>query len=144
MKISTRGRYSLRFMIDLAEHYNEGFIALKDIAARQNISKKYLEQIIPFLNRSGLLASNKGHMGGYMLAKAPSAITVREILQSAEGSLSPVECLDDNGAICDREENCVTQILWKKLDDAIKGVVDHITLEDLMNWQSVKADEYII
>ena len=83
MKISTRGRYSLRFMIDLAEHYNEGFIALKDIAARQNISKKYLEQIIPFLNRSGLLASNKGHMGGYMLAKAPSAITVREILQSA-------------------------------------------------------------
>ena len=78
MKISTRGRYSLRFMIDLAEHYNEGFIALKDIAARQNISKKYLEQIIPFLNRSGLLASNKGHMGGYMLAKAPSAITVRE------------------------------------------------------------------
>ena len=66
------------------------------------------------------------------------------ILRLTEGSLSPVECLDDNGAICDREENCVTQILWKKLDDAIKGVVDHITLEDLMNWQFVKADEYII
>ena len=110
MKISTRGRYSLRFMIDLAEHYNEGFIALKDIAARQNISKKYLEQIIPFLNRSGLLASNKGHMGGYMLAKAPSAITVREILQSAEGSLSPVSCMDNQPNLCEKCDQCITRI----------------------------------
>ena len=144
MKISTKGRYALRMLLDLAEHQNCGYIALKDIAERQGISKKYLEQIISILNKAGFVRSVRGPQGGYALQQTPDKYTVGMILRLTEGSLSPVECLDDNGAFCEREENCVTQILWKKLDDAIKGVVDHITLEDLMNWQSVKADEYII
>ena len=144
MMVSTRGRHALRVMIDLAEHNNGKFIPLKDIAERQEISEKYLEQIISILNKAGFVRSVRGPQGGYALQQTPDKYTVGMILRLTEGSLSPVECLDDNGAICDREENCVTQILWKKLDDAIKGVVDHITLEDLMNWQAVKADEYII
>ena len=144
MKISTKGRYALRMLLDLAEHQNCGYIALKDIAERQGISKKYLEQIISILNKAGFVRSVRGPQGGYALQQTPDKYTIGMILRLTEGSLSPVECLDDNGAICEREENCVTQILWKKLDDAIKGVVDNITLEDLMNWQAVKADEYVI
>ena len=94
MKISTKGRYALRMMIDLAEHQGEGFVSLKDIAARQGISKKYLEQIIPILNRSNFLQANRGAQGGYRLAKAPSAYTVKDILELTEGSLVPVACLD--------------------------------------------------
>ena len=92
MKISTKGRYALRMMLDLAMH-PEGFVALKDIAERQNISKKYLEQIVPMLNKAELLRTNRGYQGGYMLAKKPSEYTVGEILQVTEGSLSPVACL---------------------------------------------------
>ena len=143
MKISTRGRYSLRFMIDLAAHYNEGFIALKDIAARQNISKKYLEQIIPFLNRSGLLASNKGHMGGYMLAKAPSAITVREILQSAEGSLSPVSCMDNQPNLCEKCDQCITLPIYEGLNKVINDYLDGITLQSILE-QKGNECEYVI
>ena len=144
MRISTRGRYALRLMLDLATNYTGKPIRLKDVAKRQEISDKYLEQIISILNKAGFVRSVRGPQGGYALQQTPDKYTVGMILRLTEGSLSPVECLDDNGAICDREENCVTQILWKKLDDDIKGVVDHITLEDLMNWQAVKADEYII
>ena len=125
-------------------NFSTPVLRLKDVAKRQEISDKYLEQIISILNKAGFVRSVRGPQGGYALQQTPDKYTVGMILRLTEGSLSPVECLDDNGAICDREENCVTQILWKKLDDAIKGVVDHITLEDLMNWQSVKADEYII
>ena len=137
MRISTRGRYAVRLMLDLATNYTGKPIRLKDVAKRQ-------EQIISILNKAGFVRSVRGPQGGYALQQTPDKYTIGMILRLTEGSLSPVECLDDNGAICDREENCVTQILWKKLDDAIKGVVDHITLEDLMNWQAVKADEYII
>ena len=144
MKISSKGRYALRLMLDIAQHDNGTPIRIKDISLRQEISDKYLEQIISILNKAGFVSSVRGPQGGYALQQTPDKYTVGMILRLTEGSLSPVECLDDNGAICEREENCVTQILWKKLDDAIKGVVDHITLEDLMNWQSVKADEYII
>lgn len=110
MKISTRGRYALRMMVDLAQHYDQGFIALKDISKRQDISKKYLEQIIPFLNRGNLLSATKGHMGGYRLAKAPSEITVREILESAEGSLVPVSCMDNTPNLC---KNVKTVLLYQ-------------------------------
>ena len=144
MKISTKGRYALRLMLDVALHSHGAAVPLRDVAQRQEISDKYLEQIISILNKAGFVRSVRGPQGGYALQQTPDKYTIGMILRLTEGSLSPVECLDDNGAICDREENCVTQILWKKLDDAIKGVVDHITLEDLMNWQSVKADEYII
>lgn len=143
MKISTRGRYSLRMMIDLAQHYNEGFIALKDISERQGISKKYLEQIIPFLNRNNLLNANKGHMGGYQLAKAPSAITVRDILESAEGSLTPVSCMDNSPNLCEKCGECVTLPIYQGLYDVVIQYFESITLEDIINRQ-ITGDQYSI
>ena len=135
MKISTRGRYSLRMMIDLAQHYNDSFIALKDISERQDISKKYMEQISPFLNRSNLLSANKGHMGGYKLAKAPSQITVREILESAEGSLTPVSCMDNCPNLCEKCDTCVTLPIYQGLYDVITQYFESITLEDIITNQ---------
>ena len=122
-------------MIDLAQHYNNGFIALKDISERQNISKKYLEQIIPFLNRSKLLTANKGHMGGYKLARSPREITVREVLESAEGSLTPVACMDNTPNLCERCGECITLPLYEGLYDVIIKYFDSITLEDIVNKQ---------
>ncbi len=133
MKISTRGRYSFRMMTDLAQHYNEGFIALKDISARQHISKKYLEQIIPFLNRSSLLLANKGHMGGYQLAKHPSEITVWEILESAEGSLAPVSCMDNVPNRCENADNCITLPVYQGLYEVIHNYLAGITLADVIS-----------
>ena len=132
MKISTKGRYALRMLLDLAEHKNDGYIALKDIAARQNISKKYLEQIIPVLNRSDILSANRGYQGGYKLAGSPEHYTVGQILRLTEGSLAPVSCLDAEPNTCPRAEQCVTLTVWEKLYDAINGVVDGITLADLV------------
>lgn len=143
MKISTRGRYSLRFMIDLAQHYSEGYISLKDIAKRQNISKKYLEQIIPFLNRSNLLIANKGHMGGYMLPKAPAEITVREILESAEGSLAPVSCMDNGTVVCDNAEECLTLPIYKGLYDVVIKYLDSVTLQDIIDKVPDNCEYYI-
>jgi len=133
MKISTRGRYSLRMMIDLAQHYNDGFISLKDISNRQDISKKYLEQIIPFLNRSHLLNANKGHMGGYKLAKSPSEITVLEILQSAEGSLTPVSCMDNLTNQCEKCNDCITLPIYEGLYKVVNDYFASITLDDIIN-----------
>ena len=135
MKISTRGRYALRMMVDLAQHYDQGFIALKDISKRQDISKKYLEQIIPFLNRGNLLSATKGHMGGYRLAKAPSEITVREILESAEGSLVPVSCMDNTPNLCKKCEVCITLPIYEGLYDVVTKYFNSITLEDIINRQ---------
>lgn len=135
MKISTRGRYSLRMMIDLAQHYNDGYIALKDISERQKISKKYLEQIIPFLNRSNLLLANKGHMGGYRLARIPSEITVKDILESAEGSLTPVSCMDNSPNLCDNCADCITLPIYQGLYDVINKYFESITLEDIISRQ---------
>lgn len=143
MKISTRGRYSLRFMIDLAQHYSEGYISLKDIAKRQNISKKYLEQIIPFLNRSNLLIANKGHMGGYMLPKAPAEITVREILESAEGSLAPVSCMDNGTVVCDNAEECLTLPIYKGLYDVVINYLESVTLQDIIDKVPDNCEYYI-
>ncbi len=142
MKISTRGRYSLRMMIDLAQHYDEGFIALKDISARQNISKKYLEQIIPFLNRSNLLLANRGHMGGYKLAKHPSEITLKEILLSAEGSLAPVSCMDNEPNRCERCADCLTLPIYQGLYQLINDYLNGITLQAVIEKQP--ACEYNI
>lgn len=143
MKISTRGRYSFRMMIDLAQHYNEGFVALKDISARQNISKKYLEQIIPFLNRSNLLNANKGHMGGYQLAKAPSEITVREILESAEGSLAPVSCMENFPNLCEKCGSCLTLPVYEGLYHVILNYLDSITLQDVIDKHPDSCEYYI-
>lgn len=135
LKISTRGRYSLRLMIDLAMHYNEGFIALKDIASRQDISKKYLEQIIPFLNRSNLLASNKGHMGGYMLSRKPYEITVKDILFAAEGSLTPVSCMDNDPNLCEKCSDCITLPIYEGLYEVVIDYLSSITLQDIIDKQ---------
>jgi len=132
MKISTRGRYSLRLMIDLAQHYGDNYIALKDISARQNISKKYLEQIIPFLTRSGLIITNRGHMGGSMLAKQPSEITAYEIILSAEGNMAPVSCLENPVNTCEYADECLTLPIYTKLGDVIKDYLSSITLQDII------------
>lgn len=133
MKISTRGRYSLRLMLDLAQHYDEGFIALKDISARQNISKKYLEQIIPFLTRNNLIVTNRGHMGGSRLARHPSEITAYEIILSAEGSISPVSCLENDVNSCEYADSCLTLPIYSKLGEVVKEYLSSITLQDILD-----------
>ena len=132
MMISTRGRYALRMMVDLAEHEGEGYVALKEIALRQNISKKYLEQIIPILNHAGLLATVRGHQGGYRLAKAPASYTVGEILRATEGSTAPVACLEGAVNDCPRKGFCKTLPIWQGLQDVIDNYLDGITLAELV------------
>lgn len=143
MKISTKGRYALRLMLDLAINYNGEFISIKSIAARQDISEKYLEQIITQLNRAGYVKSVRGAQGGYMLAKAPSEYTVGMILRQMEGSLAPVNCLE--GEVCDRATSCVTQEVWGKIQKAVENVVDNITLDDLVTRYQEKSEPmYVI
>lgn len=145
LKISTKGRYALRLMLDLAEHREEGFVALKDIAKRQDISKKYLEQIVPLLNKSGVLRTTRGYQGGYMLAKAPDQYTVGDILRITEGSLAPVSCLEDEENLCPRAEECVTLGVWKGLNKVINEYLDSITLQTILDEnQSLAGDEYCI
>ena len=132
MKISTKGRYALRMLIDLAEHEGDGFIALKDIAERQSISKKYLEQIVPILSRSGILRTNRGSQGGSALAKEPDHVTVGEILRLTEGSLAPVACLDGDCKGCSRSDECPTLDVWKNLDKLINDYLDGVTLDQLV------------
>lgn len=133
MKISTKGRYALRMLLDLAEHKNDGYIALKEIAERQGISKKYLEQIVPLLNKSDILQTNRGFQGGYMLAKTPDKYTVGDILRITEGSISPVACLDQNPNQCERSEHCMTLDVWKGLNKVIIDYLDGITLQDILD-----------
>ena len=133
MRVSTKGRYALRMMIDLAEHRDEGFISLKDIAQRQGVSKKYLEQIVPIFNQSKLLRTNRGSQGGYMLAKAPSKCTVGEILKLTEGSLAPVACVDQDPVECERSADCPTLPVWQGLAKVINEYLDSITLQDIID-----------
>ena len=132
MLISTKGRYALRMLVDLAEHQNDGYVALKDIAKRQGISKKYLEQIVGVLNRAGYLVSVRGAQGGYRLARDPKEYTVGMILRLTEGSLAPVACLDTGAVVCERADTCETLEVWKDLYDAINQVVDGVTIADLV------------
>lgn len=132
MMISTRGRYALRMMVDLAEHEEDGYVALKEIALRQNISKKYLEQIIPILNHAGLLQTVRGHQGGYRLAKAPADYTIGEILRATEGSTAPVACLEHGVNACPRQSFCKTLPIWQGLQDVIDNYLDGITLAELV------------
>lgn len=133
MRISTKGRYALRMLLDLAEHRSEGYIALKDIAARQGISKKYLEQIIPVLNKSDLLKTNRGYQGGYMLAKDPAQYTVGDILRMTEGSLAPVACTEQSPIDCARSADCPTLPVWQGLYRVINEYLDGITLQDILD-----------
>jgi Rrf2 family protein len=131
MKISTKGRYALRVMIDLALNSNENFIALKEIAKRQDITVKYLEQIVALLNKAGFLETARGNSGGYKLAKEPKDYIVGDILRATEGDLAPIICLTEDG-VCQRKQMCKTYSFWKGLDDVINDYIDSKTLEDLL------------
>ncbi|MBC8570128.1 RrF2 family transcriptional regulator [Zongyangia hominis] len=138
MKISTKGRYGLRLMLDLALSYEKGLVSLRDVAARQEISEKYLEQIIMPLGRAGLVKSTRGAQGGYRLQLPPEEISVGDVLRVTEGSLTPVGCLDDTP--CARKDQCVTYSVWGRVQEAITDVVDHITLQDLVEDYHRKND----
>lgn len=133
MKVSAKGRYALRLMIDLAEHDNGEFIALKEISKRQNISVKYLEQIVVILGKGGFLRSTRGPQGGYMLTKDPSKYTAGDILRVIEGKLAPVACLEDEPNQCQRQEGCATLTFWEGLYRVINEYVDSVTLQDLVD-----------
>lgn len=143
MLISTKGRYALRVMIDLAEHQTEEFISLKGIAQRQEISEKYLESIIRMLVKAKVLESLRGKGGGYRLRKSPEQYTVGSILRLTEESLAPVACLEPNAEVCPRAGKCRTLSLWQGLDKVIQEYLDSVTIADLMA-QGCVGDDYVI
>lgn len=145
MKISTKGRYALRMMLDLAQHSDSGYVALKDIAKRQGISKKYLEQIVPLLNSADFLQTNRGYQGGYMLAKPPEQYTVGDILRTTEGGIAPISCLERNSVKCERSDECMTLSMWKGLYKVMTDYLDNITLQDIINnYNDSNFDNYSI
>lgn len=152
MQISTKGKNAVKMLLDLSNHNdgtpdNDGTpVRLKDIAGRQNISVKYLEQIVMLLQRASLLQSVKGNQGGYLLKYPPEQYTMFQILTATEGSLSPVECVENCASPCKNQNQCVTYRMWKKLDTAIHDTLEGITLADLMDWQEeiVIAGDYSI
>lgn len=132
MKISTKGRYALRIMVDLAVHDDGSYIRLKDISERQAITHKYMEQIMPLLTRSGYVKSYRGNNGGYMLARKPEEYTVGEILRTTEGSLSPIACIESTPNSCAHSGQCSTLSFWEGLWKVINEYVDSVTLADLL------------
>ena len=138
MIVSTKGRYALRVMIDLAEHRSEKYVPLKEVAARQEISEKYLENILKVLVQNGFLEGLRGKGGGYRLTREPDQYTVGEILTLTEGSLAPVSCVDGSEC-CGRAAQCVTLEVWQEIQKAVSGVVDHITLADLVERHRQKS-----
>lgn len=144
MRISTKGRYAVRLLLDIAVYDEVEPVRLKDTAERQNISMKYLEQIISVLVRAGYVKSVRGPQGGYRLVREPKDYTVGMILRQVEGSLAPVSCLEDEVNQCERQAECVSLRIWKELDDAINGVVDKYTLQDLIDWQEELGCDYVI
>ena len=133
MKISTKGRYALRMMLDMARNQNTGAVSLKDIAERQNVSKKYLEQIALVLSQVGILKGTRGHQGGYRMIKAPSECTVYEILEAVEGSMHPVACLDQSPNACERCTGCETLFIWEGLDAVVRDYLCSMTLQDVLD-----------
>ena len=131
--ISTKARYALRVMIDLAEHQNAGYIPLKDIAARQEISEKYLEIIIKILVKGKMLKGLRGKGGGYILTREPSEYIVGDIIELTEGPLAPVACLQPDAEVCNRKDICVTLPLWEKYYTLVHDFFFHITLGDVIN-----------
>jgi Rrf2 family protein len=140
MKLSTRSRYGVRMMYELAMNYEKEPVIIKDIASRQDISEKYLSKLIIPLKGARLVNSARGSHGGYMLARDPSMITLREIVEILEGDITPVECVK-NARVCDRSKNCPTRDIWCRLDKSISGFLDGITLKELMKNGDDTADE---
>ena len=143
MLISTKGRYALRVMIDLAEHRSEEFISLREIAIRQEISEKYLESIVRMLVKAKVVESLRGKGGGYRLKKAPEEYTADSILRLTEESLAPVACLEEAADACPRAARCKTLPLWQGLDKAIHEYLKSVTIADLME-QGAVGDDYVI
>lgn len=143
MRISTRGRYALRVMIDLAEHNSGAHIPLKDIVARQEISQKYLESIMTDLSKAGMVDGQHGKGGGYKLNRPIDEYTVGAILRVTEGDLAPIACLDANASICDRAQECKTLPMWSKLYRLINDYFDSVTLADLIA-EGNDSDNYVI
>ncbi len=145
MRISTRGRYALRMLLDLAENQGDGFVALKEVARRQEVSKKYLEQIIPILNRSGLLQTSRGFQGGYRLALSPEKLRVGDVLRATEGDLAPVACLEKKPNTCSRCGECATLFLWEGLEKVVTDYLNGITLRDILDRKNAgQGNNYII
>ena len=143
MNITSKGRYALRVMLDLAQHPDEGFVSLKTVAERQGISMKYLEMIVSSLKKGELLESTRGKEGGYRLSRAPEDCTVGEILRSLEDNLAPVSCITTDGVRCDKAAACVTLPMWKELDDITNTYLDGVTLQDLLTgekWNTGKEE----
>lgn len=140
--ISTRGRYSIRILLDLAEHRSGDFIPMKDMAERQDISLKYIGKIMPLLKTAGLVDSSHGIGGGYKLTRAPEQYTLWEILQVAEGDMAPVSCLQKDAAVCDRAAECRTLPVWEKYYALTKDYFESVTLADLL--ETPLADNYVI
>ena len=137
MMISTRGRYALRVMIDLAEHKTDGYIPMKEVAARQEISLKYLERILPVLVKNGLVEGVQGKGGGYKLSRAPEECTVGEILRLTDGNLAPVACLECNAEVCEKKDTCKTLSMWTEFHRMTNDYFDGITIAELANVKSV-------
>lgn len=133
MKISTKGRYSLRLLLDLAEHKDDGYISLKTIAERQGISKRYLDQIMMLFNSTDYLKTVRGSQGGYKLAKSPDQYTVGSILRLTEGGIAPLACLEDNADDCGKHDICSARWVWQGLGDAMASYLDNLTLQDIID-----------
>ena len=142
MLVSTRGRYAIRVMIDLAEHMNGKYIPMKEIADRQDVSLKYMTKIMQALTKSGMLDGQHGKGGGYKLNREPEEYRVGDILRLTEGTLAPVACIDETGCKCDRSFECRTRPMWNELDKLISEYLDGITIADLMEGNT--ADNYVI
>ena len=143
MRISTKGRYGARLMLELALYYGKGTVLLKDIAKREEISEGYLEHLLPPLKTAGLVNSSRGAHGGYTLAKTPSEITLREVVQALEGPLSPAECVGTPN-VCQRVRSCVTRDIWKKLGEKISQTLESVTLKDMVEMQKNKGETSLI
>ena len=139
MNVTSKGRYALRVMIDLAQHPDEGFISLKTVAERQGISIKYLEMIVSSLKKAELVESTRGKEGGYRLSKPPADYTVDEILRSIEDKLAPVSCIKDGSIQCDKAAACVTLPMWKELDELTNSYLDGVSLQDLLTGEKWKT-----
>ncbi len=143
MKLSTKGRYGLRAVLDIALHSEEEAVALSTIAERQSISISYLEQLIAKLKKAGIVSSTRGAKGGYILAKAPSMISVGEILRALEGNLDPVDCAEIVGGetTCNASDICVTKYVWKRISDSINSAVDNLMLSELVEESKARLKE---
>lgn len=135
MKITTKGRYAIHILYDLAVSGSEHPVSVKEIATRQEISVKYTEQIISILNKAGYVKSSRGFQGGYQLTKPLEEYIIGDVLRLTEGSLAPVDCLVSGKVECPKQKKCATIVLWEKVDKAIRDVVDHVTLAELVEWQ---------